>query len=156
MGKSGGGGGGGGTQVVQPARPSIPNEEMLQSSGLWRLHASSPWYSSPWRTMDFAQNWFAPTVQMPTFTNPMMSQPWGTGGGMNPTGFTGGFVPSGGQQSFGKGMPNSQPSGGQPQQSFGKGNPGGGQGAQPAVMPLDGPGGAGPRKDQMVKAEAVA
>lgn len=150
MGKSGGGGGGGGTQVVQPSRPSIPNEDLLQGSGLWRMHASAPWYSSPFRTMDFAQNWFAPSIQLPTFTNPGMAQPWGTNGGMNPAGFTGGFVPSGGQQqNFGKGMPNSQPQQQPQQQTFGKGNPG----SPPPRM--DGPGGAGPRKD-LVKAEAAA
>lgn len=75
MGKSGGSSGG--TQVIQAPRPSIPNEELLQSSGLWRLHASSPYYSSPWRTMDFMQSYYAPSMQLPQFTNPAASQPWG-------------------------------------------------------------------------------
>lgn len=144
-----GGSSSGGTQVVQPNRPDIPNENLLQSSGLWRLLASSPYYSSPWRTMDFAQNYHAPTVQLPTFTNPNRPQPWGINA-TNPAGFTGGFAPSGGTAppaqsggkslpgGGGKGVPNPQPAA-PPQQD-----------PSQAIQPLPGEnlGGAGPRQDK--------
>lgn len=113
MGKSGSSGGGGSTQVVTPPRPSIPNEELIQSSALWRLHASSPYYSSPWRTMDFAQNYYAPSMQLPTFTQYGAPQPWGLVNN-TPSGFTGAAVPSGGaspQGAWNKGQPNANPKG---------------------------------------------
>lgn len=86
MGKSGGSGG---TQVVQPPRADIPNENLLQSSGLWRLHASSPYYSSPYRTMDFAQNYTVPSMQMPTMTNSASAQPWGLNSMAQPPNYNG-------------------------------------------------------------------
>lgn len=101
MGKSGSSSGG--TQVVQAPRPDIPNEQLLQSSGLWRLHASSPYYSSPWRTMDFAQGYYAPSMQLPTFTQPGAYQPWGMRNTSQPALITSGQYPSG---AYGKGSTN--------------------------------------------------
>lgn len=51
-------------------------------SGLWRIHASSPFYSSPWRTMDFLQGYQSPSMQLPNFTGMNMfgQQPYGING----------------------------------------------------------------------------
>ena len=87
MGK--GSSGGGDTQVVQVPREQIPNEALLQSAGLWRTHASSPYYSSPYRTVDFAQNYTSPMMQLPTFTNSAAYQPYGLNTMQQPMNYSG-------------------------------------------------------------------
>lgn len=158
MGKSRGGGGGGSTTTVQPPRPNIPNEDLLMGSGLWRIHASSPYYSSPWRTMDFLQGYQAPSMQLPNFTGMNMfgQQPYGINGTQPGQA---GMPMQGGGQAPGMGMPPMM--GGWPMGGFGFGMPmqpppmpnlgsptqaGPGSGASLAVMPnAEQIGGAGPR-----------
>ena len=108
------GGGGGDPQVIQATRDPLPNENLLQDYSKWRLHASAPYMSSPYRVMDFAQNYTVPGMQLPTFTNSSAYSPYGLNSIPQPAGYSGnqGMIasqinsymqPSAGVQPSGKG-----------------------------------------------------
>lgn len=71
------GGGGGEPQITQipgGTIPDLPLQAPLASAGQWRLHAASPWYSSPWRSIDFLQGLPMAQNMIPQFQPNAMPQ----------------------------------------------------------------------------------
>lgn len=80
-------------QVIQPDRPFIPGEQELMTAGLWRTLATTPWTSSPYRSMDFLFGLPSPGgMQVPQFQPPQGMAQFnpGYGGGYGPGGMPGG------------------------------------------------------------------
>jgi hypothetical protein len=71
-----GGGGGGGftTEITTPPQPQIPNSNLLNSAAQRRIEAASPWYTSPWRSIDFFQGMQVPQNQIPQYQPGAMPQ----------------------------------------------------------------------------------